>query len=452
MFMRRHFLSIYALSAFVALVSNPLSAETLDESVSAALSYHPQVESAVAILRSTEEAEKEEYSAYFPRVDVTASAGRVFGDNSTSRGLNVTRGEGYSHYGEGSIVARQRIFDGLETKNRVTAARAQIEATKYNVEDVRESLALRVVQTYVNLRRVQDGLKLLHGQEKTVNDYLARIETMVDDGAADEAELQQARDVQVILDNFIADYTGQARILESDFFELTGYLPETALKQPEIFLGLIPSSMEDAIAKARAHHPLISAAELQTKVSLHDVYAERSTYVPKFDGELSALKSDKGDVLGGEVEDAKALIRMNWGFDTGGAQQARIQQRTYEYKEALARVNEVERQVERSVRQAYAESETAQRQLQNQIKRHELNKKLLETYEVQFEGALISVLQLMQADNQVLLTELEISNAKSRVLLAQYGILASMGDLRKALNVEVAQGHPRHVPRQAGPQ
>ncbi len=89
--------------------------------------------------------------------------------------------------------------------------------------------------------------------------------------------------------------------------------------------------------------------------------------------------------------------------------------------------------------------------MNNQKKRYDLNKKLYDTYEVQFEGARISLLQLMQSDNQLLLTQLETMNARSRVNLAKYSILASMGLLQKTLNVKFeemaeAQSHPRHVP------
>ncbi len=422
-------------------------AETIEQAVSVTLSGHPQVESALAVLRNSEEAQKEQFSAYFPDIRVSATAGRIYGDNSTSRGLSVTRGDGYSGLGEGSVAAHQMIFDGFETKNRVHAARADIKATEFSLADVQESLALRVAQTYVNLLRVQKGLSLLHGQQSTVEDYLSRISTMVDDGAADDAELRQALDVSVILDNFIADYEGQARALESDYFELTGHLPEMALEVPVVDPDQIPQDMQVAVDVAKQQHPLMQSTKFQSESSRYAIGAEKATYVPKFDGELSYLKTDKADIIGGEVEDGKVVVRMNWEFETGGAQKARIKQRTYEYKETMARIAEVERQIERTVRQAYAEKQTATRQLSNQKKRQDLNKKLLKTYEIQFEGALISVLQLMQADNQVLLTKLETSNAQSRVMLAEYGVLAAMGRLRDALNVELASAaHPRRAP------
>lgn len=435
--------TLLTLSAVALCLPLSAQAESLQQAVTTTLQQHPQVEGALAALHSARQAEKEQYSGYYPTLTATMTGGRIFGDNSTSRGLSVTRGEGYSYLWEGNFSARQRIFDGMERKNRVEAAKKEKDATELNVADIRETLALSTVQTYINLLRVRRGLALLQGQEKSVKEYLARIETMVEDGAADEAELQQARDVMVILDNFIADYKGQAKALESDYAQLTGHLPDTTLEQPAaIGEGQIPVDVDDAIKIAKEAHPLLQAAQLQSQSAHYLAEAEESILKPDVDGELSFLKTDKEDVIGGEVTDARAVVRMNWEFEVGGGQKARIKQRTYEHKQALARIAEVERELERIVRQAYAELETASRQFANQKRRQDLNKKLLETYEVQFEGALISVLQLMQADNQVLLTKLETSNAENRVLLAKYGILAAMGSLQDAMGVQLAASHP----------
>ncbi len=413
-------------------------AETLEQAVSLTLAHHPQIESALAAVNRAHESQKEQRSAYFPEIEIGATAGRIYGDNSTSRGLTTTRGAGYSNYWDGSISARQQIYDGMETKYRIESAQAEEKAASHTLDDVRETLSFRVVQTYINLTRAYKGLALLRAQQESVNEYLARITSMVDDGAADEAELQQARDVSVILDNFINDYRGQARNLEADYFELTGHAPDDELVIPQTDTTLIPEKMSDAIAQANQSHPLLHAANAQALSAKNQINATKAGYIPRVDGELSFLKSEKDDVLGGELEDGRAVVRANWNFETGGAQAARINQQKYGYKDALARHDNAQRQIERGIRQAYAELETAQKQLENQNQRYDLNAKLMETYEVQFEGALISVLQLMQADNQVLITKLETENAKSRVQLAQYAILAAMGQLNDALGLKIA--------------
>lgn len=441
-----------ALCALTLFALNPASthAETLEEAVSVTLSQHPEVESARAAMLAAGQRKREQKSAFFPELQVNATGGRIYGDNSTSRGLSVTRGAGYSYLWEGSVSATQQIYDGWETTNRVKAAQAEKEAASMSIMDVQETLALRTAETYINLFRVRNGLDMLVEQKNSVADYMDRISSLVDDGAADEAELQQARDVSVILDNFIADYTGQLRILESSYNELTGHFPTEIHGLPNLAVDSIPPAAEDAVATAKTMHPSLKSARLASKSAKYDVRAEESTYIPKFDGELSYLKSDKDDVIGGEVEDGRAVVRMNWAFETGGGQSARIKQRVYAHKQAMATVAETERRIERDIRDAYAELETAKRQLGNQKKRQDLNKKLFDTYKVQFEGARISLLQLMQSDNQLLLTKLETMNAQSRLQLAQYSILSSMGLLQKTLNVEEvmaeAQSYPRHEP------
>ncbi|MCB1757315.1 MAG: TolC family protein [Gammaproteobacteria bacterium] len=113
--------------------------------MSITLSQHPQVESAQAAFGRSRQEQKEEFSAYFPELNVTATGGRIYGDNSTSRGLSVTRGTGYSYLWEGSVSARQKIFDGMETRNRVGAARSQVKAAELALIDVRENLAYQAI-------------------------------------------------------------------------------------------------------------------------------------------------------------------------------------------------------------------------------------------------------------------------------------------------------------------
>ena len=417
-------------------------AETLENSVLSALESHPSAESAQAGLAVASEDKKAEYSGYFPEFLVNGSAGRIYGDNATSRGLSVTRGAGYSNLWEGQVTARQMIFDGFETSSRVGAANARKLSADMNLLDVRETLATRAAQSYLEVMRARTGYAMLKQQQKTVLDYLGRIKTSVDNGTSDEAEYQQARDVNVILDGFIADYEGQVRTAESNYFEVTGRFPEGDMEVPVPHIDLIPSTAAEALEFALASHPSLRAADFSAQSTEREVESEQAQLYPNLDGELSYLKSEKEDLIGGEIVDAKALVRMNWNFETGGGQLARIRKKRYEHEETLARAKELQRQVERGVRLAYSELQTAQSQLENSKKRQELNTKLFDTYKVQFEGARITLLQLMQADNQLLNTKLEKMNGEYRVLAAQYATLASMGRLQGSLNLASSNTGP----------
>lgn len=415
-----------------------LHAETLDKSVETALLYHPSVESAKQEADIVKQERKEQFSGYFPHLSVTGTGGRIYGDNATSRGLSTTRGAGYSYLWEGSFTARQMLFDGFRTSSMVDSADARKAAADLNIIDVRENLALNTVRSYIDLQRTQKALDMFAEQAKKVDDYIKRIGNAVDEGAADESELQQANDIRVVLDGLIDDYENQKRTAQAYYFELTGRLPEDELEQAVPRKDLLPEDLAEAVGYARENHPLLKAAVFTADSSKYDTDAEKSSLFPTVDGELSYLKTDKADIIGGEVEDARAVMRLNWNFDVGGGQIARIKQRRHQYQESLSKMNELKRQIERGVRLAYSDYKLAVEQLDNQERRRTLNYKLFETYKTQFEGARITLVQLLQSDNQLFTANLEKMNGEYRVLAAQYAALASMGRLQESLNINLA--------------
>jgi adhesin transport system outer membrane protein len=412
-----------------------LHAETLDQAVQQALQNHPSVTTAKVGTSIAEQQKREERSGYFPTIGISGQGGRIYGDNSTSRGLTTTRGAAYSNYWEGAFTARQMIYDASETGNRVESAKAKIESAKMNIADVTERLSFSVAQAYVDLLRARTGLSMMVAHGKKVADYQSRIKAMVDDGAADEAEYQQARDINVILDNMIAEYEGQVKMAEAYYAELTGALPSGELQSPVPRIDLIPAGADEAIEFARANHPALKSAALMLNSADYDTKAERANLYPDVDGELSYLESEKDDEIGGEVTDARAVVRVNWEFETGGAQMARIEQKKLKKKEAASKAQEMERQIERAIRLSYAEYAAAIQQADSQQRRVELNETLFGTYNVQFEGARITLLQLMQSDNQLFTAHLEKMNGAFRVMAARYALLAGMGRLQESLNI-----------------
>ena len=427
-----------------ALLCFPSSAhaDTVEDAVGRALQQHPTVQAAQATIKTADEQRREEVSGYFPELSVTGTAGRLYGDNATSRGLSVTRGAGYSYLWEGQMTARQMIFDGFGTQNRVQSAKAREKAADLNLSDVRENLALRAAQSYVNVMRAHTGLNMLKKHTKVVDDYLGRIKTAVDDGAVDEAEYQQARDVKVILDGFVSDYEGQVRAAEAEYFEITGSLPEGELAVPVPRVDLMPPTVEEAATLAVETHPSLQSAAYQSRSYQYDINSEQASLYPELSGELSYLKSDKEDIIGGEAIDQRAVIRANWNFETGGAQLARIRKKRYEHQESMAQTEELKSNIRLGVNLAYSELQTAQEQYENSKKRLDLNTKLFETFGVQFEGARITLLQLMQSDNQLFNTKLEKMNGEYRVLAAQYAALASMGRLQGSMSLASSETGP----------
>ncbi len=431
MSIKRIFIALPLMAA--AFLPNFSYAETLKESVGLALAAHPSIETAVAQKKISEEDKAEARSGYFPELSANATAGRIYADNSTSRGLTVTRGAAYSWYGEGNAAITQPIFDAFETSNRVNAAQARILSAELNVSDVRESLTFQAVQAHIAVAQAKDILNKINDYRKIIEDYSNRIQVMVDDGVADKAELAQAKNISLALKSAAMDYEGQLETSYANYREVVGQMPTSEISKPAA-ISLMDGNVEAAIERAKSEHPLILSSQKEIEAAKYDIKAEKAGYYPDIDGELSYLQRDQREEIGGEAEDARAVIKMSWAFETGGGQSARTRRTKAQYAEAIATNHENMRSVEGEIRRAYAEYETAQKQLSLIKKRESAAEELLAAYKVQFEGAVVRLLQIMQAENQLFNTQLEAITADYRNILSHYLIWGSMGNINKAIN------------------
>lgn len=421
-------------SIVLGTISSPLSAETLQESVAQALSSHPSVDAAAAARNIASETKREQRSGYFPEINASASAGRIYSDNSTSRGLTVSRGAAYSGLGEVSASITQPIFDGFETSNRVKAADARIQSEEYNIADARESLAFQAVQAYWGLFHSQRLLSKINSYNETIQSYLDRIQMMVDEGAADESETAQARNVLLTLETSVVDYEGQVETALANYVQVVGNQPRSSLQEPLAIGHLIPKNSKEALSSSQSEHPLLMSLDRSMQASDFDSQAEKGLLFPTLDGELSLYKKDQKEEIGGEIEDGRALLKMNWLFQTGGAQFARMDRALAEKSELLARKQETLLQIQGDIRRAYVEMQTAQKQMEIIDERKTVAEELLSAYETQFEGGRVRLLQLMQTEHQLFNVDIERLNADYRYKLAEYAVLASMGKLNQYLS------------------
>lgn len=411
----------------------PAHAETLPEAVQSALSSHPALEVAAAQYEAAQKDKDIRESDYYPEISASATFGRVYQDNATSRGLSVDRGAGYSGYGEGTLALRQNLFDGFETKNRVEAAQARMASYENNIVDVQERLVFRVASSYLDVMRSREALELLKEQQASMSSYHERIVAMVEEGLADETEKQQAEDVVMVMKALVNDYEGSLRKAESDFAEVTGHAPDESLIKPVSLASALPQDIDAALSAALESHPAIGSARKESDAAAFDVEAEEAGYLPDVTGEMSYLKSDKRDLIGGEVEDARAVLRMNWKFATGGEQKSAIERSRAQQREAMAKVEELKRTLERTVRQSYADYATIKRKNALAAERVDLNENLLKNYNLQFESARVNLLHLMRAESQLYKARLDRADSGFNLIVSEYALLASLGSLKNNL-------------------
>ena len=429
MLLKSVFISVFAISV---LFPGTVYADLL-QTVEAALNYHPSIKAAEAASEIAAQEKRETFSRYFPELSVSASAGRVYGDNATSRGTITTRGSGYSYTADGNITASQLLFDGFETQNRYDASKARVDSAIQNLLDTKENMALQGVGAYIAVLKAQKSLTLLNGYMPQLQGYQKKLKTMVDEGVADLSELSQAQNIQLVLDDIVVGYEGDLEASLAQYIEVTGKAPEGKLKLPVPNLTLIPKTVSEAADMAVASHPSLQALEYDREAALYDSKAAKGLLTPDFTGEFSYYQKDLKEELGGEVVDGKALVRMNWNFSTGGAQLAQIKKAKYQTIEAQANADIQRQSIIRDVKISYSGMRVSAKREELAKDRALTARDILETTKKQFDGGKVKLLQLMQAENSYLNAKLTAENAKLDYLIAQYQILATSGKLISSL-------------------
>jgi len=440
--MMKKFTTVYTFCSILAFVLLPVSkvqaqeqSYTLRQAVDTALQNHPTIEAAQARLKASEAGRSEERAGYFPQLNIGAEAGRIYGDNSTTRGLVVTRGAAYSGYGEGRVSLTQPLLGLWQTSHQVDAAQARMKSADQSLVDVRQKLALLTSGAYIEIARNREIIRHFQDRLKGMEDMVARIDSAVAEGGLEETDLQRAQNMVFLTRKVIATAEASLRSAEAEYRETVGMDPPLNIKVTRPALDIAPADVDQALAYAYQNNGAYLAAKLNANAMESDLEAEKLSLVPDLDSELSYLKSDQRDEIGGETIDARAVVRLNWDFSTGGAQFARIKKKRYEREEAMATAHDTKKQLERMIRSAYANYEGQLDILGYETKRKDLADKIYQNSEVQFDGARITLFQLLGAFDERSRAEYDLINARYNVMRAQYDILANLGLLTEALGL-----------------
>ncbi|MBI3440584.1 MAG: TolC family protein [Proteobacteria bacterium] len=239
--------------------------------------------------------------------------------------------------------------------------------------------------------------------------------------------------IRTVARNERLGYEEAHRQAEADYIEVTGGLSDTALELGDgKWWGAVPPTIEDAVSHGINGNPRILSAAKQVASSARETEATRSGLMPHLDAEMSYMKQDELEAVGGETTSAQAMLKLGWSFSTGGGEFDRLQKSREQEVEAAAKRQAVIRTVERDVRQKYTSMLVVDQQLDLLSERAVASRKILANFTAQFEGGKQTNLQLIAATSKVFEAETALTDARYRQMLSRFELLTAMGSLREA--------------------
>ena len=405
------------------------SAFTILDSLNQAVQTNPGVGEAAANRRATEAELRQTQSTLLPQVRVEGRTGYNkfhFLDQAPTNTGPTGNGE-FLKAAEGSVVARQLVFDGFTSINEIWRQTARVDAAAYRVRERTELIALDAAEAYIDVIRYTRLVALAAENVVAHQKILENVRARYDGGRAGEGDLQQ------VIERVEAAKAAEAQFRQSldeargKFRKVIGIEPYN-LRVPQRLHGL-PSTRDQALAVTIQHNPTIQAAQADRDAAKYAFKGTTGAFMPTVTLEGRALHGDNTGTTFGHRNEVSGYVVGSWDIFRGGQDAWRRAEMAERYQEQTMRHARLQRDAYESIDKAWAARTITSDRIAHLIRQIESDRKVIIAYQKEYELGQRSLIDLLNAQNQLFNGLVSLESTKAVAVFADYQLLAAMGQL-----------------------
>ncbi|MGH6914436.1 MAG: TolC family outer membrane protein, partial [Geminicoccales bacterium] len=336
---------------------------------------------------------------------------------------------------ESQLTLTQMLFDGFATRSEVERQLGRVSSAAYRVAETAEFIALDATEMHLNVLRNRTLVELARQNLEQHRLILGRVAELERQGGGSIADVHQAEARVAVAQAALATAIGDLEDARALYLSVAGVPPE-ALAEAVPPAYALPESPEAAAGRASVDSPTVLIANADIEVAESELQGARSGYYPRFDLELSSSANDNLDGLKGSSIDAQALVVMRYNLFRGGGDIAREREAFQRINEARQTLRQAQRQAEEDARIGYNAMVTAQSRLEALRDRVVAQRETRDTYAQQFDLGQRSLLDLLDAENELFVARSDLVTAEYTEMFAVYRVLAVTGALLTTLDID----------------
>jgi outer membrane protein, adhesin transport system len=430
----RHTLHACALAAVLVITSGAALAQAADplrQSVEKAVNTNPELTARFNAYRASVDAVDVARAGYLPKVDLQASIGRDndrFNNRLPQESQSLTR----SQVG---VSLTQLLWDGLGTRNDVARFGHDRLVRYFELVDATEQTALEAVRAHYDVQRYR-RLVLLAEDNYVQHRYAyLQIQSRYKAGVGRGVDLEQAGARVALAESNLTTEIANLHDVTQRYQRIVGIAPPKDLPTISMLKNGLPASSGEAMNGAVRQSATVSAS-IESLRSARSVVDERkSGYQPRVEARLRGAVGRNTDSLQDQSRNATAEIVLNWNLYNGGADQARVRQQT----NLLSQATDLRDKACRDVRQTAAIAFNDTKKLADQLIYLDRNtlaiEKARDAYRQQFDIGQRSLLDLLNAENEVYTARRAYANAEYDLGLSYARTHAAMNQLVAATGI-----------------
>jgi outer membrane protein len=432
---------ITVILGMVGLIPLATHAETLTLAEALALTYqtNPQLDAQRAALRATDEGVAEANAGWRPQISVSGSYGyETF--HQPAQPLFGVGGISDYHPTTGDVSVTEPLFRGGRTYAEISKAKALVKAGRAQLAATEESVLLSAVTAYMDVVRDEATVNFKRNAVSTLQTEFKAAQEGKEIGELTRTDVAQS---QARLSGAEADLVtteGQLAVSRSNFEHVIGRPAETLEDEPSP--AKLPADENAVVTAATQLNPQLVAARETARASDYAVDDAIGALMPQLSvsGQYVYTQGSPNNLAPGTERYTTVLGQVTVPIYQGGSEEAAVRQAKQQRSQAEYLITDSERQATdaaHSAWQAYTAAEAAIHSNEAQL---EANRIAFEGVKREQQIGSRTVLDVLNAEQEMLNSEVAVVQAKHDAVVAAYGVLSAMGQLTAqglALKVQI---------------
>jgi adhesin transport system outer membrane protein len=410
---------------------------TLRQTVEAAIAFNPNVKAFQEYRQAAEYDLSRARSGWFPRVDVRAGFGfEQVSDSSTRSASYPQDRRTFYSTDDASLTVSQTIWDGLATWYRVSIGQSRLESAANRLFDNAEALTLDALLAHIEIYRQRRICALAELNVKNHRTILSSQVERQRSGASTLADVTQTQSRLARTEASLAESRSALEVALANYKRLTG--ADAGVLEPPLSPAEAYPSLDVALASTQYGNFKIKALQSDVQTSQFQAELDKSPFHPQITFELGPSYSYRRDSALDDSGSMAFMLRAQWNLFDGGydyynvkADKARSRQTRHE----LAALRD---SIAEETTATWSELLSAREQAKFYGNAVQYATRTRDMYLEQFNVGQRSLLDVLDAENEVFSSSIQYVTAQQNVVAAEYRLLAVGGELLPVFGINGA--------------
>lgn len=365
-----------------------------------------------------------------PSLDLTARGGFGKLSNSTTRSYGY---DGVSPHYSASLIVTQPLWDGWRTRGKVREAEATYRSLDHRVMDNANTLALDAIIAHIEVLLHRHNFELAEQNVARHEEILAKAEERQALGVDTMADVSQAHSRLARAKSSLTEARATLRIGEETYSRLTRL--SAANLGPAVMPAGMFSNAEEVLKEAQKFNPKVSAYLEDIQAAAARKEQSASAYQPTVALEAGPSYNNRDNQREMETFEFDVSAVVRWNLFNSGADVAANKASSARIRQARQGLYDYMDELKLSVNESWAEYVSAVEQEKFYREAIEFNKITRDAYQEQFVLGERSLLDVLDAENELYNSSTQAATAHSNSLIAAYRMKALANALIPSFNI-----------------